>query len=163
VANKKKQARSLRAGNGKNTNVCGKLDQCYLLNIETGKKVSLSVGGAVVVDNPNDRHTIICDTMGKIDQVVFDFDGQQHLEFIKPWSMAGDTKDKTHSVPYLTTLGEKDIKVTGQRGNTMCFEQVYSYGVYSDMSQVPAHHGRDLLEIEIGICIGDVCVYIVIR
>jgi hypothetical protein len=152
----------LRAGNGKNINACGKLDQCYLLNIETGKKVSLSNGGAVVVDNPTDRHTIICDTMGKIDNVVFDYDGQQHLEFIKPWSMAGDTKDKTHSVPFLTTPGEKEITVTGQRGKHMCFEHVYSYGVYTDKTQVPAH-GRDLLEIEIGICIGDVCVYIVIR
>jgi hypothetical protein len=140
----------LRAGDNANNAPCGKLDQCYLVNVDSGLKVSLSNDGAVAVDKPNDRHTIICDTTGKIDMVTFAYDGQKHVESVKPWSMAGDTKDVTHNVPYLTALGQKEVQVTGQRDNNkVCFEKTFLYKVKSysssDHHDASATEGHDRL------------------
>jgi hypothetical protein len=137
----------LRVTDKDNNASCGKLDQCFLVNIDSGLKVSLSNDGAVAVDKPNDRHTVICDTTGKLDKVTFSYDGKKHVESVKPWSMAGDTKDVTHNVPYLTTVGKKEVKVTGQRDNKVCFEETYSYEVQSYSSDHPttAKEGHDRL------------------
>jgi hypothetical protein len=161
----KQQDRSLRAGgnnkkkNNNNNAPCGMLDQCYLFNIDSGHKVSLSDHGALMMDNPNDRHTILCDTKGNIDEVQFTYNGQVHIESVPPFSMAGDIKDVTHNVPYLTTLGEKEITVTGKnRNGDVCFAETFAYGVYPDQSDHDRH--RDLLSIEVEVCIWIVCVEI---
>lgn len=108
---------------------CGSVRNCYLLTINTGEKVDLFAvkEGEVDVEQPENHHTIVCYTRGKIDKVTFRYNDVVHEEYESPWAMGGNSKKVMNNVPYLIEPGQKSITVIGETWTEECFRHTFEF------------------------------------
>jgi hypothetical protein len=110
--------------------VCDTLKACYLVNILTRDEIELSGSDKFELDPLNNHgYSIRCDVNGEneLDFIKFYYDGVVFDEFAEPRYMYGDSDGGAYlnKVDYLSTCGQKRLKIEGNVWSKPCFEKEF--------------------------------------
>lgn len=145
-----------RSGKNLKGSACGALTNCHLLNLKTGRQISLfdhRHGDAAVEDF--DSHTIICEVDGHVDSLSYAYSNQTHQDSNAPFALAGHVGGVVNEARYLSELGKKEIVVSGNIGQESCFEETLQFEIAANYDEDEGQNDRRVLP-EISVEIGPV-------
>lgn len=109
------------------------LEGCYLINIKTGRERLLDGNNGLKLDADNEGYSIRCDvsSVGRLDNIRFEYDDEVKVESSSPYFMNGDKAAGAIIIPvdYLATCGRKIVTVKGSLNNKISFEETYRINV----------------------------------
>jgi hypothetical protein len=112
------------------TSMCGKLNGCYIRNLNDGVETKLSMTTPFTYEYMagKSRYSVRCDVMdGKVDQIEFTMmpEGTTHRSWRPPYWIDGSKGDWVEPAKWLNSCGAKSLKVKGVTWREECFEATF--------------------------------------